>query len=186
MCGLFWTTPNLGYLPDRYIILLSYFAASLCLLDCRNTSYVLFFLWKSILRLNVGQMCVHHMCLSEWLLSRYYVNPANNLYVFYFGELINISVMFQFNTVLRLQLQRVCELRPTTSLGSGRGSGSTRATTEGTTSGRTPLSRGTPSLMSLGPSLFLSLLSSRICVTMTFKSQIMRRMKAQSQIMRTR
>ena len=115
-------------LPDRYIILLSYLRLPYVywIVETHSTS---FSLSESRLRLYVGQMCVHHMCLSEWLLSRYYVNPANNLYVFYFGELINIRVMFQFNTVLRLQLQRVCELRPTTSLGSGRGSGSTRATT---------------------------------------------------------
>ena len=68
MCGLFWTIPNLGYLPDRYIILLSYFAASLCLLGCQYTSYVCF-LSESQLMFYVGQMCVHILAYQNIIIA---------------------------------------------------------------------------------------------------------------------
>ena len=63
------TTPDLGYLPDRYIILLSYLAASLCLSGCQYASYVCFFLSESQLMFYVGQMCVHMLTCQNVIIA---------------------------------------------------------------------------------------------------------------------
>ena len=54
-------------------------------------------------------------------------------------ELINIDIFIQFDTVLRLQLQTVCEPRPTISPGPETESAPTPATREGTTRRRPPM-----------------------------------------------
>ena len=82
MCWLVWSTLYLGYLPDRYVIFLIILRLTYV---ARLTMHILrpFLCLKVDWNYMIGQMCVHHMCLPDYLLLRYSMNPVMiNCFVF--------------------------------------------------------------------------------------------------------
>ena len=92
MCGLVWSTLYLGYLPDRYIIIL--LLRLPYVLDWRSAFYDLFICLKVDCVYMIGQMSVHHVYLLNYLLSSVLVKSGQYVICFCVYELINIDILF--------------------------------------------------------------------------------------------